>query len=115
MSSNSFGQTNANDETKIKQVLTGFTTAGNNHDAKAFSEIFTDDADLTNVRGQSYHGKSEIETHYEPIFATRFKGRYFAIFQYRICQMVEQWKINTNNKIINKNEYKNKNCIGYRW
>jgi uncharacterized protein (TIGR02246 family) len=84
MTSNSFGQTNANDEAKIKQVLADFTTAWNRHDAKAFSNVFTDDADLTNVRGQSYHGKSEIETHHEPIFATRFKDSFMKIGEIKI-------------------------------
>lgn len=84
MASNSFGQIHTNDEAEIKQVLTDFAAAWNKHDAKAFSNVFTDDADLTNVRGQSYHGKSEIETHHEPIFATRFKNSFLKIGETKI-------------------------------
>lgn len=84
MASNSFGQTYANDEAEITQVLTHFTTAWNKHGAKAFSHVFTDDADLTNVRGQSYHGKSEIETHHQPIFSTRFKDSFLKIGETKI-------------------------------
>ncbi|MBT2622655.1 SgcJ/EcaC family oxidoreductase [Chryseobacterium sp. ISL-6] len=79
MSSNTFRQTNTNDEAEIKQVLADFTTTWNKHDAKAFSNIFTNDADLTNVHGQSFHGKSEIETHHELIFAIRFKDSFLKI------------------------------------
>lgn len=74
-----FDKSNSDDETKIRQVLTGLTTAWNNHHAKSFSEIFTNDADFTNVRGEYFHGKNEIEAHHEPVFSTRFKDSYLNI------------------------------------
>jgi len=61
------------DDKAIKQVLTDFVEAWNHHDAKAFSMVFTDDADFTNVRGMSAHGRAEIEKMHAPRFATNFK------------------------------------------
>lgn len=84
MASNSFGQINTEDEEAIIQVLTDFTIAWNSHDAKALSNVFTDNADLTNVRGQTYHGKTEIETHHKPIFLTRFKDSFLKIDETKI-------------------------------
>ena len=61
------------DEKGIKQMLTGFVEAWNRHDAKAFSMLFTEDADFTNVRGMSANGRTEIEKLHAPRFATNFK------------------------------------------
>ena len=61
------------DEKGIKQVLTAFVEAWNHHDAKAFSMVFAEDADFTNVRGMSAHGRTEVEKFHAPRFATKFK------------------------------------------
>src|ERR1700736_6066583 len=61
------------DEKAIKQVLTAFVEAWNHHDAKAFSMVFAEDADFTNVRGMSAHGRTEVEKLHAPRFATNFK------------------------------------------
>src|SRR6202045_3416665 len=61
------------DEKAIKQVLTGFVEAWNRHDAKAFSMVFAEDADFTNVRGMVAHGRTEVEKLHAPRFATNFK------------------------------------------
>ena len=61
------------DEKGLKQVLTGFVEAWNQHDAKAFSMVFAEDADFTNVRGMSAHGRTEVEKFHAPIFAKNFK------------------------------------------
>jgi len=61
------------DEKGIKQVLTGFVEAWNRHDAKGFSMVFAEDADFTNVRGMSAHGRTEVEKFHAPRFATNFK------------------------------------------
>ncbi len=63
----------AQDEKGIRKVLTDFTEAWNKHDAKAFSMAFAEDADFTNVRGTSAHGRAEVEKFHAPLFATRFK------------------------------------------
>lgn len=61
------------DEQGIRKVLTAFVEAWNKHDAKAFSMVFAEDADFTNVRGTSATGRAEIEKFHTPLFATRFK------------------------------------------
>jgi uncharacterized protein (TIGR02246 family) len=84
MIQHSSGQTNAKDETAIKEILTNFSGAWNRHDAKRFSVIFSDNADFTNVMGQSFHGSAEIEKHHAPVFATKFKTSYVNITQSKI-------------------------------
>lgn len=64
---------NAKDEEGIRKVLTDFIEAWNKHDAKAFSMVFAEDADFTNVRGTGAHGRTEVEKFHAPLFATRFK------------------------------------------
>jgi|SRR5664279_3215728 len=87
-SSNSKGQAtdsvNTKDEELIKKVLTDFTDAWNKHDAKAFSNVFSEDADFTNVRGTSAHGRSEVEKFHAPRFTTTFKDTYLKITQSKI-------------------------------
>lgn len=61
------------DEDAVKSVLAQFIEAWNKHDAKAFSMVFAEDADFTNVRGTSAHGRAEVEKFHAPLFATRFK------------------------------------------
>jgi uncharacterized protein (TIGR02246 family) len=61
------------DEEEIRKVLASFIEAWNKHDAKAFSMVFAEDADFTNVRGTSAHGRAEVEKFHAPLFATRFK------------------------------------------
>ena len=88
ISSNSDGQTRdtvtAKDEERIKKVLTDFIDAWNKHDAKAFSKVFAEDADFTNVGGNSKHGRNEIEKHHEPGFKTKWKDSYQKITQSKI-------------------------------
>jgi uncharacterized protein (TIGR02246 family) len=72
------------DENGIKQVLTAFVEAWNHHDAKAFSMVFAEDADFTNVRGMSAHGRAEVEKFHAPRFATKFKDSNQKIAEIRI-------------------------------
>jgi uncharacterized protein (TIGR02246 family) len=64
----------ANDEQAIRKLVTDFMDAWNKHDAHAFAETFTEDADFTNVRGDSAHGRKAVEAFHAPMFATRFKN-----------------------------------------
>jgi len=63
----------AGDETNIREVLEGVTEAWNRHDAEAFAMAFAEDADFTNVRGVSAHGRANIAKFHAPVFATIFK------------------------------------------
>ena len=67
------GAQSAKDEDGIKEALAGFVAAWNRHDAKAFSMVFAEDADFTNVIGMSAHGRADVEKFHAPMFATRFK------------------------------------------
>lgn len=74
----------AKDEEGVKKVLTDFIAAWNKHDAKAFSMVFAEDADFTNVGGNSKHGRNEIEKHHEPGFKTKWKDSHQEITQTKI-------------------------------
>lgn len=88
VSFNSNGQTkdtaSAKDEELIKNVLTDFIDAWNKHDAKTFSMVFAEDADFTNVGGNSKRGRNEIEKHHEPSFKTKWKDSYQKITKSKI-------------------------------
>ena len=75
---------NAKDEEEIQKVLAQQADAWNRHDAKAFSIVFAEDADFTNVVGMSAHGRAEIEKFHAPMFATRFKDTHLNITNTKI-------------------------------
>jgi len=71
-------------EKAIKQVLDRFIEAWNRHDAKAFSMIFAEDADFTNVGGRSATGRAEVEKFHAPKFATNLKDTHQTITETKI-------------------------------
>jgi uncharacterized protein (TIGR02246 family) len=71
-------------EMAIKKVLADQVEAWNRHDAKAFSMVFAEDADFTNVVGASAHGRAEVDKFHAPIFATIFKDTNLKITQTKI-------------------------------
>jgi uncharacterized protein (TIGR02246 family) len=71
-------------EEGIRKVLADFIEAWNKHDAKAFSMIFAEDADFTNVAGVSAHGRAQVEKFHAPRFATTFKGTHQKITETKI-------------------------------
>jgi uncharacterized protein (TIGR02246 family) len=75
---------NPKDEQEIQKVLAQQVEAWNRHDAKAFSMVFAEDADFTNVVGMSTHGRAEIEKFHAPMFATRFKDTHLKITNTKI-------------------------------
>jgi uncharacterized protein (TIGR02246 family) len=74
----------ARDEICIRNVLKRVAEAWNKHDAEAFSMTFADDADFTNVRGMSAHGRTEVAKFHAPIFATIFKDSSLKIDYVRV-------------------------------
>ena len=72
------------DEEAIRKVLADFVGAWNKHDAKAFSLVFAEDADFTNVRGMSAHGRKEVEKFHVPRFVTSFKDTHQTITALKI-------------------------------
>jgi len=75
---------NGEDEERIGKVLADFVDAWNKHDANAFSMVFAEDADFTNVAGVSAHGRTEVEKFHEPRFATTFKDTHLKITKTKI-------------------------------
>jgi uncharacterized protein (TIGR02246 family) len=63
------GRDNSEDEKAIRKLLDAGLKAYNEHDAKAWSMIFHSDADLTNVIGWTLHGRGQIETYFQRLFA----------------------------------------------
>jgi uncharacterized protein (TIGR02246 family) len=61
------------DSPSIKQVVTDWSDAFNRHDSQA-AMSFTEDADYTNSRGITMHGRKEIEEHYAVNFAGVLKS-----------------------------------------
>jgi uncharacterized protein (TIGR02246 family) len=57
----------------IPQTVAAFIEAFNRHDPTAVAMLFDEDADFSNVRGETVHGRKAIEQLYEGIFAGRLK------------------------------------------
>lgn len=62
------------DSQNIQALLDAMSKAWNNHDAKAFSMGFSEDADFTNVAGMTAYGRDSIEKFHQKSFATIFKN-----------------------------------------
>src|SRR5580692_4951055 len=61
------------DTAAVKQVVLAFEKAFNSHDSGAVGQLFTEDADFTNVQGGTTGSRKELEDHLAPLFATRLK------------------------------------------
>jgi len=61
------------DETAIHDVVTRFMNAWNQHDVHAFSLVFAETADFTNVKGAGASGRAAIEAFHAPLFQSLFK------------------------------------------
>jgi uncharacterized protein (TIGR02246 family) len=62
------------DREAIGTVVTRFTNAWNQHDAHAFSLVFAETADFTNVKGMGASGRVSIEQFHTGPFQTFFKA-----------------------------------------
>jgi uncharacterized protein (TIGR02246 family) len=71
-------------ETGVRSVLTAFVDAWNKHDPEAFSMVFAEAADFTNVRGMGAHGRAEVAKFHAPVFATIFKDSHQTIADAKI-------------------------------
>ena len=64
----------AADSAAIKQAVATFIENFNRHDAHAVAMSFAEDADLTNVRGASTHGRQAIDELYAGLFQGRLQN-----------------------------------------
>jgi uncharacterized protein (TIGR02246 family) len=62
------------DEQAIHDVMAHFVDAWNRHDAHAFSLVFAETADFTNVKGVGASGRVAIEQFHAAVFQTMFKS-----------------------------------------
>jgi uncharacterized protein (TIGR02246 family) len=65
-------------EEAIKMTIDRLARAWNVHDPRSYSLTFAEDADFTNVFGQSFHGRQAIEAQHAPIFLTMFKSSHLS-------------------------------------
>jgi uncharacterized protein (TIGR02246 family) len=70
---NSAVDSHETDRAAIAQTVADFLNAWNLHDAHAFAETFTEDADFTNVAGDHGQGRAHIEAFHAPMFNSTFK------------------------------------------
>lgn len=59
-------------EPAIRQALEQQAKAWNQHDAKAWSASFADDADFVNILGMLFQGRAEIERRHAELFGSIF-------------------------------------------
>ncbi|MBC8085596.1 MAG: SgcJ/EcaC family oxidoreductase [Hymenobacter sp.] len=62
------------DETAVRALVTSFNNAFNAHDVRAFGATFAADADFTNWRGMSAHGRASIEEFHVPVLTVIYKN-----------------------------------------
>jgi uncharacterized protein (TIGR02246 family) len=62
------------DSAALKQLVSNFTKAFNDHNAQAQAALFAENADFTNLRGASQHGRQEIETNLGKLFQNILKN-----------------------------------------
>jgi uncharacterized protein (TIGR02246 family) len=67
-------KSNAADEAAIKQLVGNWSAGFNNKDAHACAMLFTENGEFTSVRGDSDHGRPDVEKHYQKVFSTFLKN-----------------------------------------
>jgi uncharacterized protein (TIGR02246 family) len=67
-------ESNPADEAAVKKVVADFNTCFNKKDAHACAILYTEDGDFTSVRGDSNHGRADVEKHYQTVFTTFLKN-----------------------------------------
>lgn len=68
-----FGQNESPDEAEIRNVEKRQQDAWNQHDAKAYAGLFTEDGDIVNVVGWWWKGRTEIEKKLTDAYVFVFK------------------------------------------
>ncbi|HUS15973.1 MAG TPA: SgcJ/EcaC family oxidoreductase [Chloroflexia bacterium] len=60
-------------EDAIRQVVEQHAAAWNRYDMSAYAALFTEDADLVNIRGGWWQGRAQIEERMAALHTTRFR------------------------------------------
>jgi uncharacterized protein (TIGR02246 family) len=61
------------DSAAVKQLVPAYVKAFNSHNIDALGQLFTEDADFTNVQGGTTGSRKELQDHLAPLFTTRLK------------------------------------------
>jgi uncharacterized protein (TIGR02246 family) len=72
LSAAGFGK--STDSAAVTEVVNGFATAWNHHDANALANLYMTDADFVNVIGLWWHGREEIRTQHQRLHEGRMKN-----------------------------------------
>ena len=62
------------DEIAIKNLVAKWNECFSRKDAHACAMLYTEDGDFTSVRGDSDHGRTNVEKHYQLVFSTFLKN-----------------------------------------
>jgi len=73
LAATALGQNENPDEAEIRRVQRRQQDAWNQHDAKAYASLFTEDGDIVNVVGWWWKGRAEIEKKLTDAYAFVFK------------------------------------------
>jgi len=73
LAASALGQNENPDEAEIRRVERRQQEAWNEHDAKAYASLFTEDGDIVNVVGWWWKGRAEIEKKLTDAYAFVFK------------------------------------------
>jgi uncharacterized protein (TIGR02246 family) len=68
------GYGKSTDSAAVADVVNGFVTAWNHHDATALANLYTSDADFVNVIGLWWHGRDEIRAQHQRLHEGRMKN-----------------------------------------
>lgn len=68
-------ESHAKDEQAIQKVADDFIGAWNRHDMKAFSNLYTEDADVVVITGKHLKGRDEIFKYHDDLHKGVFKDR----------------------------------------
>jgi uncharacterized protein (TIGR02246 family) len=72
------------EEAQIRQLVLDAIEAWNRHDVRAFTRVYSDDAELTTVIGTTVRGRRAIHDHHAEIFETIFKKSHLTPGEIRI-------------------------------
>ena len=72
------------EEAQIRQLALDAIEAWNRHDVRAFTRVYSDDAELTTVIGTTVRGGKPIHEHHSAIFETIFKKSHLTPSEIRV-------------------------------
>jgi uncharacterized protein (TIGR02246 family) len=79
-----FGQDHSQDESEIRNVEKRQAEAWNQHDAKAYASLFTEEGDIVNVVGWWWKGRAEIEKKLTDAYAFVFRESTLSIAEVQV-------------------------------